>query len=58
MTKEEFELNFNQIHEKLLESMANNPHVNPDKFYTMACFLENISFFSPVIFSLLKKKNN
>ena len=59
ITKEEFNQKFQDTVENLLVAMADHEEINPEKFYSMACMLENLSFFSPVIygFILSSKKN-
>lgn len=55
MNKEEFRKAFQEGIDTLLEGMAVNPRIEVDKFYNMACFLENIAFFSPVLYDTLSK---
>lgn len=54
MTKEEFEDKFRETLDSLLEGMAENSEIDLKKFYSMACFLENLVFFSPVIYGMIK----
>lgn len=55
LTKEEFNEKFQEAMDWLLQEMAEDPEVDLEKFYTMTCLLENMSFFSPVIYGLLKE---
>ena len=55
MTEEEFDQRFADTLDQLVETMAENPEIDPHKFYNMACILENLRFFSPVIYSTLLK---
>jgi len=54
ITKEEFGENIREAVDKLLSSLAEHEDINPDKFYNMVCILENLAFFSPVIYSVLR----
>ena len=58
MTKEEFEHKFGESMDALLEAMAENPEIDPEKFYGMACILENLRFFSPVLYGAIKSKKD
>lgn len=40
----------------LLKAMAENPEIDPEKFYGMACILENMRFFSPVLYGAIRSK--
>lgn len=55
LTKEEFQERFIEGQELLLKTMAESPEISIDRFYTMACILENIYFFTPVLYNLLEK---
>ncbi len=55
INKEEFDSRFKETLDHLLEEMAQNSEISVNKFYSMTCILENLAFFSPVIFGLLKK---
>ena len=60
MKKEEFENKFHAALDTLLEGMAVDPTIDVNKFYSMACFLENVAFFCPVLYGVLsesKKKD-
>ena len=63
MNQEEFDLKFKEVLDALVESMAENSEIDVKKFYGMTYFLENLSFFSPVIYGLIvdsqssKRKN-
>lgn len=54
MTKEEFEDKFRETLDSLLEGMAENSEIDLKKFYGMAYYLENLAFFSPVIYGIIK----
>lgn len=54
ITPEEFNSKFNHTVDALLVAMAEHAEINPDKFYSMACILENLAFFSPVIYSVIQ----
>lgn len=56
MTEEEFDFAFKETLDTILVAMAENSEIDPKKFYSMACVLENLSFFSPVIYGALKKE--
>ena len=55
LTKEEFDLKFKEGLENFIAGMAEDSEVDLNKFYYMACFLENLSFFSPVLYGLIEK---
>ncbi len=55
MTPEEFETNYTKALDTILEVLANRPEVKPAKFYSMACIIENIRYFSPVFYDAIKK---
>jgi len=54
ISKEEFDDNIRESIDNLLSTMAEHEDINPDKFYSMVCILENLAFFSPVIYSALR----
>jgi hypothetical protein len=54
MTKEEFDDKFREVLDTLVEGMAENSEIDVKKFYGLACFMENLTFFSPVIYGLLE----
>jgi hypothetical protein len=56
MTKEEFEEQFSETMDAVLEAMAENPDIDPEKFYSMTCILENLRFFSPVLYGAIRNK--
>lgn len=56
MTKEAFDEKITGILDALVEAMAENPDIDPEKFYSMACILENLRFFSPVLYGAIKSK--
>ncbi|TPE46008.1 hypothetical protein [Pontibacter mangrovi] len=57
MTQEEFNSAFNDTLDELLLAMAETPEVDLEKFYSMACIMENLMYFSPVLYAALKPKN-
>lgn len=56
MTEEEFQANYTQALDAIIEAMAEEQEINPDKFYSMICVLENLRFFSPVLYGAIRKK--
>jgi hypothetical protein len=54
ITKEEFNEKFRETLDTLLENMAEHPEIDPNKFFSMACMLENLAFFGPVIYGALQ----
>ncbi|WP_162912064.1 hypothetical protein [Pontibacter actiniarum] len=54
MTKEEFDATFSESLNAILEAMAENAEIDPEKFYSMACVIENLRFFSPVLFGAIR----
>jgi hypothetical protein len=54
ITKEEFDNTFQNTLDNILSAMAGEAEIDPQKFYSMACILENLAFFSPVIYGLLR----
>lgn len=58
ITKEEFNLKVQDTVDNLLISMAAHEEIDPEKFYSMACILENLVFFSPFIYSVIQNSSN
>ncbi|GGG03277.1 hypothetical protein [Pontibacter amylolyticus] len=58
MTEEEFDATFTYTLDVLLATMAEEPEIDPEKFYSMACVLENLRFFSPVLYGALRGKED
>ena len=56
MTKAEFDEKFLGTLDALVEAMAENPDIDPEKFYSMTCILENLRFFSPVLYGAIQNK--
>lgn len=54
MTQEEFNDKFKETLDSLLKAMAENSEIDVKKFYGVACFLDNLTFFSPVIYDMVK----
>lgn len=55
MTEEEFTKRYKETLDALVVAMAENPEIEPKKFFDMACVLENISFFGPIIYAAMLK---
>lgn len=58
MTSEEFEANYTQALETILKALANSDEVKPEKFYSLACVIENLRFFSPVFYNAIKRSED
>jgi len=56
MTEEEFDKNYIETLDTILEAMAESSEVDPEKFYSMACVLENLRFFGPVLYGAIQQK--
>ncbi|MBF8965281.1 hypothetical protein I0P70_18680 [Pontibacter sp. FD36] len=56
MTEEEFDATFTYTLDMLLAAMAEESEIDPEKFFSMACVLENLRFFSPVLYGAIRKK--
>jgi hypothetical protein len=54
LTPQEFDERFVEALDTLLKNMAENPEVDVRNFYSMTCILENIRYFSPVLFGVLE----
>ncbi|MBC5772716.1 hypothetical protein H8S95_01460 [Pontibacter sp. KCTC 32443] len=54
MTEEEFDTRYKAALDSVLEAMAENSEVDVKQFYSLACVLENISFFSPVFYGIIQ----
>jgi hypothetical protein len=54
ITKEEFDHQFRETLDAILVAMAEEAGIDPKKFYSMACILENLAFFSPVLYGVLQ----
>lgn len=55
LTEEEFDNQFKETLDGLVQHMADEPEVGPEAFYRMTCVLENLSFFGPFLYDLLQK---
>jgi hypothetical protein len=55
ISEEDFECQFRETLDTLIETLADHPEIDLKEFYTMTCVLENLSFFGPVIYDLLQK---
>ncbi|MCC9137015.1 hypothetical protein ACFSKU_05615 [Pontibacter silvestris] len=58
MTEKEFDKRFIETLDSLLVAMAENSEIDPNKFYGMACVLENLRYFSPVIYGAIQNQNS
>ncbi|GAB3812382.1 hypothetical protein [Pontibacter rugosus] len=56
MTEEEFDTRFTDTMDSILQAMAESEEIDPEKFYSMTCIVENLRFFSPVLYSALRNK--
>ncbi|SIT83498.1 hypothetical protein [Pontibacter indicus] len=56
MTEEEFDATFTYTLDVLLATMAEEPEIDPEKFFSVACVLENLRYFSPVLYGAIRKK--
>ena len=55
LTEEEFNARYTEALDAIIEAMAEHSDIDPNKFYSMACILENLRFFSPVLYGALQK---
>ncbi len=55
ISQEDFETQFRETLDTLIQNMADNSEIGLKEFYNMTCVLENLSFFGPVIYNLLQK---
>ncbi len=55
INEEDFDSQFRETLETVIQQMADHPGIGLKEFYSMTCFLENLSFFGPVIYGLLRK---
>ena len=53
MTEEEFDSRYEEALHSIIAALAECPEIDPEKFYNMACVLENLRFFSPVLYGLI-----
>lgn len=58
MTREQFDANFQETLDTLLRTLAEHPEIDPSKFYSLACMLENLAFFSPVLYEAIQNAKN
>lgn len=56
LSKEEFDHQFKETLDGLIGEMASHSDVNVKNFYKMTCILENLAFFSPVLYDFIKKR--
>ena len=57
ITKEEFSDKFSETVDTLLVALAEHSEIDLEKFYSMACILENLAFFSPVIYGAIQNSD-
>ncbi|MGV3504909.1 MAG: hypothetical protein ACO1O1_14460 [Adhaeribacter sp.] len=55
LTQEEFDDKLQQGLDAILLALAEEQEVNPEKFFSLACVVENLAFFSPVLYGMLRK---
>jgi hypothetical protein len=58
LTRAEFDDKIQETIDTVLVAMAEHAELDPEKFYSMACILENLAFFSPVIYGALQQPKN
>ncbi|MBK0402787.1 hypothetical protein I5M27_07300 [Adhaeribacter sp. BT258] len=54
--EEEFNAQFAEAIDGVIETMAETPEIEPVRFFNMVCVLENLQFFAPVLYSAIKPK--
>ena len=54
LNEEEFNEQFTEALDTVIETMAETSEIDPVKFFSMVCILENLQFFGPVIYSALQ----
>ncbi|MBD1396438.1 hypothetical protein H9Q13_04620 [Pontibacter sp. JH31] len=54
MTEEEFDSKYEAALHRIVTALAESPEIDPEKFYSLTCVLENLRFFSPVLYGLIK----
>ena len=57
LTEEDFNDKLTEAIDTIVTAMAETPEIDPDKFFSMVCMLENLQFFSPVIYGALRVKD-
>ena len=55
LSEEEFDNQFKETLDGLIQNMADDSEVDLQAFYHMTCVLENLSFFGPFLYDLLQK---
>ncbi|WP_276496227.1 hypothetical protein [Pontibacter litorisediminis] len=56
MTEEEFTASYTDALDAIAAAMAEEQEIDPEKFYSMVCVLENLRYFSPVLYSAIRSK--
>ena len=57
LNEEEFNGQFTEAIDRVIETMAETSEVDPASFFNMVCVLENLQFFAPVLYSAIKPKD-
>ena len=55
LSKEEFDDKMQEGLDAILLALAEQEEVNPEKFFSLACIVENLAFFSPVLYGMLRQ---
>lgn len=55
LSEEDFDRQFRETLDTLIESMADHSEVGVKAFYATTCMLENLSYFGPFLYGLLQK---
>lgn len=55
LSKEEFDDKLQEGLDAILLALAEQEEVNPEKFFSLACIVENLAFFSPVLYGMLRQ---
>lgn len=56
MTESEFDEAYADALDKILAALAESSEVDPQKFFNLTCVLENLRFFSPVLYGAILKQ--
>ena len=56
-TEEDFTDKLTEAIDTVVAAMVETPEIDPNKFFSMVCMLENLQFFSPVIYGALRVKD-
>ncbi|WP_232058388.1 hypothetical protein [Nibribacter ruber] len=55
MTQDEFDVNYADALENILVGLAQHSDIDPQKFFHLACVIENLRFFSPVLYGAIQQ---